>query len=231
MYSRCRVRRAVLAGAAFVALGLGSAGGARAESGVPTTASVVAKPTAPRSPTAVPADERVKLTWLAPSSGGATVDRYRVQRASSPAGTWTTIGKITARKFTAIGLTNGTKYSFRIAAHNAAGWSPASTVVDSVPFTTPSAPSSCSAVQWGGPGSHTIFIQWTGSPDDGGNPILLTEVDAASNGVNYGSAYKKPGAGFVAWQVPYGWYEVRVAAGNAAGLGPACSVWVFMWWP
>ena len=302
MYSNCRVRSAVLASAAFVALGLGSAGGARADSGVPTTvpvlaesapgsaandagpgvdramsesvgdavsesttpvppqgaspapsptppaaatvasktsdpvaplaALVVSKPTAPRSPTAVPGNASVKLTWLAPSSnGGVSVDRYRVRRATSPAGPWTAIGRTTKRKFTATGLTNGTRYYFRIAAHNAAGWSPASTVVNSVPFTTPSAPSSCSAVQWGGPGSHTIVIQWGGSPNDGGSPAILYEVDATMSGVNYGHALKPPGAGFVAWQVPYGWYEVRVWAVNAAGSGPSCTAWVFMWWP
>ena len=61
--------------------------------------------------------------------------------------------------------------------------------------------------------------------------MLWYEVDATVNGVNQGHGVKPTGPGYVAWQVLYGWYEVQVRAVNAAGPGPACTAWVFLWWP
>jgi Fibronectin type III domain len=172
----------------------------------------------------------VTLTWVAPSSnGGAKVDKYLVQRYTTASGVWKSIATPTLNGYTAGGLTHSTRYYFRIFAHNAAGWSPASTTVNAVPYTTPSAPSSCTVDQWGGPGSHTMVVQWQASPSDGGSPAVLYEVEATASGYYH----KEPhaGAGYAVWQAPYGWFEVRVWAVNAAGAGPSCTTAVMMWWP
>jgi predicted phage tail protein len=101
----------------------------------------VAAPTAPRSPTATPRNAKVRLAWLAPTSnGGAAINKYRVQRAASATGPWKTIAKPTVRRYRAGGLANGKRYYFRVAAHNAAGWSTPSKVVSAVPRTVPTAP-------------------------------------------------------------------------------------------
>ena len=92
---------------------------------------------------ATPGNGIVKLTWLAPSSnGGATIEKYAVQRYNG--GT-----RLDQRRLPdqpglhRQWLANGTKYYFRIRAHNAAGWSPVSTVVTPRPtYVVPSAPSS-----------------------------------------------------------------------------------------
>ena len=61
----------------------------------------------------------------------------RRSASSRPAGTsaWSTIndGVSTARSFTVTGLTNGTRYFFRVFARNAAGNSAPSNVVNAIP--------------------------------------------------------------------------------------------------
>jgi hypothetical protein len=144
-------RRALVAVA--VATSLAAAGHAEANSTVPTHSqrfdtvlATAISPTAPRSPIAKPANTAVKLAWLAPSSnGGASINGYRVQRATSKSGPWKTIAKPTVRRYRAGGLKNGVRYYFRVAAHNAAGWSAPGKVVSAVPRTVPSPPRSPTA--------------------------------------------------------------------------------------
>jgi hypothetical protein len=83
----------------------------------PTTPRTV--PGAPRNVTGVPANRAVTVTWQAPASdGGSPITRYTAR--SSPGGlTCTTTGR---RTCTVSGLTNGTRYTFRVQARNAAGW-------------------------------------------------------------------------------------------------------------
>ena len=135
-------------------------------------------PTAPRSPVATSGIASVKLTWLAPlSNGGAAIDKYAVQRSTSAAGPWTNIAYPAVPGYTATSLVNGTKYYFRIVAHNAAGWSPVSTVVSAVPRTMPSAPQNCISSQPYGPGSHTMQVVWFPPQSDGGAPITSYRVE------------------------------------------------------
>lgn len=140
MYFNNRVRRTLVLVATIVAGTLGAAGAALATAGPETSSNraqfaavAVSVPTAPRAPTATAGHVSVNLAWLAPSStGGAAIDKYLVQRAVA-GGTWQNIAYPTTRSYTAAGLTNGTRYYFRVRAHNAAGWSPFSTAVNAVP--------------------------------------------------------------------------------------------------
>jgi hypothetical protein len=69
MHLEARVRRAILAAAAFVTLGVsanGVADVASADSAIPSTSSLhvaVKTPTAPRSPAATAGNAKVTLTW------------------------------------------------------------------------------------------------------------------------------------------------------------------------
>jgi subtilisin family serine protease len=106
----------------------------------PYSTTVTAKPrtvpTAPRNPVATPRSTRVTLSWSSPSStGGAAITSYRVQRSRDGV-TWTTLtssASASTRTYTATGLANGTTYRFRIAAINAAGTGPYSTIVTARP--------------------------------------------------------------------------------------------------
>ena len=93
-----------------------------------------------------------------------------------PGGSWTTIATPTTRSYTGGGLVNGTTYSFRILAHNAAGWGPYSTVVNAVPPTVPSAPFGLQAQ----PSDTYVGLNWS-APPNGGAPIDNYRVQIATN--------------------------------------------------
>jgi hypothetical protein len=84
-------------------------------------ATPIALPGAPTISGAVPGDKSVRLTW----SAVAGADDYRV----AVSGSLTDLGS-TGTTASIANLTNGTSYAFTVAAHNAAGWGPPSTVVD-----------------------------------------------------------------------------------------------------
>ena len=75
--------------------------------------------TAPRSLAATPTNVsgQIRLTWTAPSSdGGSAITDYVIQRSPNGTSGWTTIadGTSTATAYTVTGLTNGTRYYFRV---------------------------------------------------------------------------------------------------------------------
>ncbi len=180
-------------------------------------------PTAPRSPVATPGNTTVKLAWLAPASnGGATINKYRVQRATTSSGPWTTIATPTTRSYTTTGLTNGTRYYFRIAAHNAVGWSPARTIVNAVPRTVPSAPQSPVAI----PGSGTVQLTWLAPASKGGAKIDRYDVQwapsAAGPWVHLGDTI---GATYTATGINNAIVNnFRIRAHNAAGWSAPSAV-------
>ncbi|MCX6411275.1 MAG: S8 family serine peptidase [Actinobacteria bacterium] len=82
----------------------------------------VTAPSAPRNLVATVGNARITLTFDVPAdTGGAAITDYVIQRASG-GGAWTTVadGVSNATTATITGLTNGTTYSFRVAAVNSA---------------------------------------------------------------------------------------------------------------
>ena len=78
--------------------------------------------------------------------------------------TWVTVvdGVSTATSFKVSGLTNGTAYQFRIAAHNAVGDGPATPAASATPRTLPSVPLALSAVvaPVSGVGPGEVRLTW-----------------------------------------------------------------------
>jgi fibronectin type 3 domain-containing protein len=173
-------------------------------------------PTAPRSPTATPGNATVKLAWLRPSSnGGVAINKYRVQRATNAGGPWKTIAYPTTRSHTAKGLTNGTKYYFRVVAHNTAGWSKPSTVISAVPHTVPSAPLSPVAT----PGNSSVTLSWKPPSNTGGAKIDEYTVQTPNFGV-WTDIASTTGLTYTATQLWNGTpYTYRIVALNTAGWG------------
>ena len=93
--------------------------------------------TAPRNFTAAAGDRQVTLEWTAPAAdGGAAISGYQYQqRAGAGAyGEWTAIpGGPSARSYIVTGLTNGTRYYFRVRAVNSGGPGPESTEETATP--------------------------------------------------------------------------------------------------
>ena len=135
-------------------------------------------PTAPRSPVATPGNASAALTWAAPSSnGGAAIDTYAVQRATSSGGPWTNIAFPTTLSYNATGLANGTTYYFRIVAHNSAGWGTPSAVVSAKPRPCRPPRSRSTAT----PGNGSIALAWAAPSSNGGAAIDKYVVQRATS--------------------------------------------------
>ena len=105
---------------------------------------------APTNVKAAADSNQVKLTWTAVS--GAT--KYRIQRLNGS--TWTTIATVSTNSYTNTGLTNGTKYSYRVlASGDGLTWSSASATVSATPKV--SAPTSVKATA----GNKQVKLTWT----------------------------------------------------------------------
>ena len=92
------------------------------------TPAAAVKVSVPTNVKATAGDKQVKLTWTAVS--GAT--QYRVQRLNGS--TWGTIATVSTNSYTNTGLTNGTKYSYRVlASADGSTWSGTSAVVSATP--------------------------------------------------------------------------------------------------
>ena len=95
---------------------------------------------APRNVAAAPGNGQVTLSWAAPAAdGGAALSGYQYQlRAGAGAyGQWTTIpGGGPSRSYIVTGLTNGTRYFFRVRAVNSDGAGPPSAEESATPSLT-----------------------------------------------------------------------------------------------
>ena len=145
-----------------------------------------APPTAPAQVIGVVAtarDASANVSWSAPSNGGSPITSYRVTPyiggvaqapttiTGNPPSTTTTVG----------GLTNGTAYTFTVAATNSVGTgsvSAASAPVTPVPATVPSQVTGVSAVA----GNASANLSWT-APPDGGATITSYTVTPSVGGV------------------------------------------------
>jgi hypothetical protein len=93
--------------------------------------------TPPGPPTALMAgvaSAQVSLSWAPPPvTGGSPVTGYNVYMSTVPGAGGAKIASVTAAKYTATGLTNGTTYYFEVTAVNRAGEGPASDQVSATP--------------------------------------------------------------------------------------------------
>jgi PKD repeat protein len=95
------------------------------------TVTAVATLNPPRNLSATAGNAQVILSWSAPSSGTPT--SYTVYRSTSENGTYTTLTpNPTSLNYTAIGLTNGTTYWFKVKANYSSGSSDFTTAISAV---------------------------------------------------------------------------------------------------
>ncbi len=139
----------------------------------PTPASATV-PSVPTGLSAVPGDGRVTVSWQASTaSGDVPVTGYSV--TAEPDGACETTTALTC---TVEDLTNGTAYTFTVAATNDVGPSPASAPTNATPATVPSAPTGLSAVA----GDAQVALSWLAPTSTGGSPITGYTVTAAPDG-------------------------------------------------
>ncbi|UAJ79839.1 fibronectin type III domain-containing protein [Leifsonia sp. ZF2019] len=192
----------------------------------PSSATPRTAPGAPTGLAAQPGDTQVALSWQAPADdGGAPVTGYRIEMLAT--GGWTTLvadTASTATTYTATGLTNGTRSSFRVTAINVGGASVASDVAVATPRTVPGAPTGL-AVQ---PGDGQAVLSWTAPSDDGGAPVTGYGIEMSSDGTTWTGVVADTGSTattFTVGSLVNGTAtQFRVSAVNVAGAGAPGAV-------
>ncbi|MDM7831541.1 fibronectin type III domain-containing protein [Cellulomonas edaphi] len=175
-----------------------------------------AVPDAPGVPTLTFGDGRLDVSWNAPKSSGSPVTSYTVEITGGVTGSVTE----TSTRHTFTGLNNGTAYTVRVRAHNAApdpsAWSPSAT---ETPAAAPDAPE-VKALPADTNAGRVLEITWTeprsngdriGSYEvtiDGPNGLTAT-VPAGTRRYTFNDAQTKVA------------YKVSVRAKNKAGWGTA----------
>jgi len=181
---------------------------------------VAGAPGAPTGVSGTAGNGQVAVSWTAPSSnGGSAITGYRVTpyvggvaQAPVPTGSAST-------SYTVTGLTNGTAYTFRVAAINAVGTGPDSAPSAAVtPGTIPGAPSAVV----GSAGNRSVALSWSAPSSNGGSAITGYRVTPYVGGV--AQAAVSTGSASTSYTVTGltngTSYTFRVAAINAVGTGP-----------
>ena len=133
---------------------------------------------APTSVVATPGNSSATITWQPPAStGGAVIDSYRVTPYAGGVALSPTMAGAAATSAKVTGLSNDTAYSFTVAAHNAAGWSPESAPAGAV---TPLATL--------GPVSEASSTL----PVSAQNPVVVTVDDPAGGPISFSNASAVP---------------------------------------
>nr|WP_230209349.1 DUF4082 domain-containing protein [Tetrasphaera sp. HKS02] len=189
------------------------------------TPATVSAPGAPTGVTATAGNASATVTWTAPSNGGSPITGYTVTPyAGSTALASTTVsGSPPATTANVTGLTNGTAYTFTVAATNAVGTGSDSVASAAVtPATTPAAPGSVSATA----GPSSAAVTWT-APTDGGSAItsytVTPFIGATAQPPTTVSGSPPATTATVTGLTNGTAYTFKVSATNAIGAGPASA--------
>ena len=197
-----------------------------AGAGVDSAASAAVTPnvaaTAPDAPTGVtgtPGNASVALTWTAPpSTGGSAITGYVVTRYIGGVSQGTIASGSAATAFTVTGLTNGTAYTFTVAAVNAVGTGAGSGPSTAVtPVTVPGAPTGVA----GTAGSLSAALTWNAPASTGGSATTGYRITPYIAGVAQTAVLTgSPARAFTVTGLTNNTgYTFRVAAINAVGAG------------
>ena len=168
-------------------------------------------PSAPLSVSGSTGDESVVVTWSSDDDGGSLVTSYTA--TASPGGQECSTASTSC---TIDGLTNGTTYSVSVTASNAVGTGAASSSVDVLAASVPSAPLSVS----GSTGDESVVVTWSSPDDDGGSLVTSYTATASPGGQECSTASTSCTIDGLTNGTTY---SVSVTASKAVGTGAASS--------
>ena len=185
---------------------------------------IIVAPGAPTLSTVTPASTQATLSWQAPSSdGNGAITDYIVQYKVGSSWVPFVDGTSTNTFAVVTGLTNGTTYSFRVAAVNSAGQGAYSNVIDSVPATVPGAATALAANKSG----TSATLTWVAPSSNGGSAITDYRVQFKLSSEPSWSTFADPvtasTGSTVTGLVSSSTYDFQVTAKNAAGFGNSVS--------
>jgi hypothetical protein len=196
------------------------------------SATTTGPPGAPAGMLATVGNAQAVLAWAPPTStGGSPVTGYNVYMSTAPGSRGTDIATVTTTGYTATGLSNGTRYYFRVTAVNALGEGPASAQVSVVPgmATSPSpppiSPPSAPFALMVGVASAQVSLSWTAPSTSGGSPVTGYDVYISTTpGAAGAKVASVTTTGYTATGLTNGTtYYFEVTAVNVAGEGPASA--------
>ena len=140
---------------------------------------IVDKPAVPDSFTAVAGDEQVWLGWRSPADFTISGYEYQQKTGGDFGNDWTSIpGSRSGTTFHIVtGLTNGTSYTFRVRAFNAAGGSDSSGEQSATPATASSAPVEPEGFSASQTSVGQVELTW----DPSSNPLTVTGYEFTQN--------------------------------------------------
>jgi hypothetical protein len=187
---------------------------------------VVAVPGAPTGVSGVAGNAAASLSWTAPvSDGGSAITGYVVTPYAGTTAQTPITTSTTATSLSLTGLSNGTSYTFTVAAVNAAGTGPASApspaITPAAPTTVPGAPTSVIAKA----SNASVVLSWKPPVSNGGSAITGYRITGSIGGVTKGTGLAPASITSVAISgLTNGTtYTFAVAAINAVGTGPAAT--------
>ena len=179
-------------------------------------------PTQPREVAVEPKNQSARVSWRPPSgTEGAPVDKYKVVRWAADIPRTSYVLGPDLRAFVVPDLLNGTPYFFIVAAHNSAGWGPASAKVKATPRTVPSAPLGLQATL----DNRTAALTWSPPASDGGESVDAYRVERSADGGAWSNVASPLTTHTSIEQLDYGVaYRFRARARNDAGVSRPSNV-------
>ena len=161
----------------------------------------------------------VDLTWTAPAAPPSPTTSYTVT-VSPSGGSIAYPGNRTTTGATVTGLTNGTLYSFTVAANSTSGTSPASNTANATPYDVPGVVRNLTGTVTSGTGS----VSWDAPTSNGGSAITkyTLTVTPADGTVVYPADRTQTGATITGLSSGTS-YSVSVVAENLRGPGAATT--------
>lgn len=170
------------------------------------------RPGAPTGITAARGDKSAQVSWTAPPPNGALITEYTI--TASPGNATLKVAG-TASSGIVPGLTNGTSYTFTVAATNVAGTSPVSATSNAVvPAAVPGPPTAVAATR----GDKSVQLSWVAAASNG-FPVTGYTVTASPGGATRtvgGTTTSLTFTGLTNGTA----YTFTVTATNATGIGP-----------